>query len=208
MMIYMLRIVVELRVELRGFEPHREAGEIACELRWMFDGGVTRHVGVLRICVAVLRDVTVLAYGQMPGADRMSDLPPFRRRRSQVEDVYAGQIGRTRPIPTVQSTQSEPHGGCRADKNQPPHCQEPAESLNRHDAAVSAVWGRWLRERLSSRLSSRLWSVKLRHGRLPARRLSPPDSSSCAIVLKSRRHLPLRRWPPRSQSRSARLPAH
>ena len=33
----------------------------------MFDSGVTRHVDVLRICVAVLRDVTVLAYGQMSG---------------------------------------------------------------------------------------------------------------------------------------------
>jgi hypothetical protein len=43
----------------------------------MFDGGVTRHVGVLRICVAVLREVTVLAYSQIPGADPR--LPSSRR---------------------------------------------------------------------------------------------------------------------------------
>jgi len=81
-------------VELRGFEPHREAAEIACELRWMFDSGVTRHAGVLRICVAVLRDVTVLAYGQMPSADPMSDPPLFRRTCACVGVVCAGQARR------------------------------------------------------------------------------------------------------------------
>jgi hypothetical protein len=55
---------------------------------------------------------------------------------------------------------------------------------------------------------SKLSSVKLRHGRLPARQLSAPRSSSCAIVLQSRRDRALHRWPPRSQSRSARPPAH
>jgi len=33
----------------------------------MFDGCVTPYPGALQICVAVLRDVTVLAYSQMRG---------------------------------------------------------------------------------------------------------------------------------------------
>ena len=53
-------------VELRGFEPLPVPAKIGSEPERMFDHGVTPHVGVLPICVAVLRDVTVLAYGQMP----------------------------------------------------------------------------------------------------------------------------------------------
>lgn len=48
-------------MELRGFEPLHIPAEIAAELRRMFFGGVTHAVRVLRICVAVLRDVPVLA---------------------------------------------------------------------------------------------------------------------------------------------------
>jgi hypothetical protein len=48
-------------VELRGFEPLQFPAEIAAELRRMFFGVVTHVFRVLRICVGVLRDVTVLA---------------------------------------------------------------------------------------------------------------------------------------------------
>jgi hypothetical protein len=48
-------------VELRGFEPLAFPGEMTSELRQMFFGGVTQVSRVLRICVGVLRDVTVLA---------------------------------------------------------------------------------------------------------------------------------------------------
>jgi hypothetical protein len=47
-------------VELRGFEPRTEPGEMALELRFLSFGVVTRVLRFLRICVGVLRDVTVL----------------------------------------------------------------------------------------------------------------------------------------------------
>src|SRR6185312_6641360 len=53
------------------------------------------------------------------GRDRTADLPLFRRRRSQKQDVCAGQVGGTGPILTVKSTQSKPRGGCGADENEP-----------------------------------------------------------------------------------------
>jgi hypothetical protein len=46
-------------VELRGFEPHTEPGEITLELRFLLFGVVTQVVGFLGICAGVLRDVTV-----------------------------------------------------------------------------------------------------------------------------------------------------
>ncbi len=47
-------------VELRGFEPRTEPGEMALELRFLSFGVVTRVLRFLRVCVGVLRDVTVL----------------------------------------------------------------------------------------------------------------------------------------------------
>jgi hypothetical protein len=47
-------------VELRGLEPRTEPGEMALELRFLSFGAVTRMLRFLRICVGVLRDVTVL----------------------------------------------------------------------------------------------------------------------------------------------------
>jgi hypothetical protein len=52
-------------VELRGLEPRTEPprtepGEMAVELRFLLFGVVTRVPRFLRICVGVLRDVTVL----------------------------------------------------------------------------------------------------------------------------------------------------
>ncbi len=47
-------------VELRGLEPRTEPGEMALELRFLSFGVVTRVLRFLRICVGVLRDVTVL----------------------------------------------------------------------------------------------------------------------------------------------------
>jgi hypothetical protein len=47
-------------VELRGFEPRTEPGEMALELRILSFGVVTRVLRFLRMCVGVLRDVTVL----------------------------------------------------------------------------------------------------------------------------------------------------
>jgi hypothetical protein len=47
-------------VELRGLEPHTEPGEMALELRILSFGVVTRVLRFLRMCVGVLRDVTVL----------------------------------------------------------------------------------------------------------------------------------------------------
>ena len=47
-------------VQLRGFEPRIEPAKIGSELRRMFSHIVTRLLRVLRICIAVLRDVTVL----------------------------------------------------------------------------------------------------------------------------------------------------
>jgi hypothetical protein len=46
--------------ELRGLEPLRFPAKIHCEQRLMFDDIVTSPLAVLRICVDVLRDVTVL----------------------------------------------------------------------------------------------------------------------------------------------------
>ena len=48
------------QVELRGLEPRTEPGEMALELRFLSFGVVTRVLRFLRICVGVLRDVTVL----------------------------------------------------------------------------------------------------------------------------------------------------
>ena len=42
-------------------EPRTEPGEMALELRFLSFGAVTRVLRFLRICVGVLRDVTVLA---------------------------------------------------------------------------------------------------------------------------------------------------
>ena len=47
-------------VELRGLEPLRFPAKTHCEQRLMFDDIVTSPLAVLRICVGVLRDVTVL----------------------------------------------------------------------------------------------------------------------------------------------------
>jgi hypothetical protein len=47
-------------VELRGLEPRTEPEEMALELRFLSFGVVTRVLRFLRICVGVLRDVTVL----------------------------------------------------------------------------------------------------------------------------------------------------
>ena len=47
-------------VEVRGFEPRTEPGQMALELRFLSFGVVTRVLRFLRICVGVLRDVTVL----------------------------------------------------------------------------------------------------------------------------------------------------
>jgi hypothetical protein len=47
-------------VELRGFEPLAVPAEMAPELGWMFFDGVTQRCYDMRICVGVLRDVTVL----------------------------------------------------------------------------------------------------------------------------------------------------
>src|ERR1700682_5809766 len=47
-------------VELRGLEPRTEAVETGADLRWMFIYVVARLLGVLLICVAVLRDATSL----------------------------------------------------------------------------------------------------------------------------------------------------
>jgi hypothetical protein len=60
MMIYVLRIVVELRVELRGFEPRTFPAKTLCELPFIVPRVVTRVVRVLGVCVGALRDVTVL----------------------------------------------------------------------------------------------------------------------------------------------------
>jgi hypothetical protein len=49
-----------LGLELRGLEPRTEPGEMALELRFLLSGVVTRVLRFLRICVGVLRDVTVL----------------------------------------------------------------------------------------------------------------------------------------------------
>ena len=49
-----------LLVELRGLEPRTEPEEMALELRFLSFGVVTRVLRFLRICVGVLRDVTVL----------------------------------------------------------------------------------------------------------------------------------------------------
>ena len=48
-------------VELRGLEPRREAAKMASDLGALSFGVVTRVLRLLRICVSVLRDVTVLA---------------------------------------------------------------------------------------------------------------------------------------------------
>jgi hypothetical protein len=47
-------------VELRGFEPRNEPGEIPPELHFLSLHVVTRVLCLLRICLGVLRDVTVL----------------------------------------------------------------------------------------------------------------------------------------------------
>jgi hypothetical protein len=53
--------VSELRVsELRGLEPRTGPGKMGLELRFLSFGVVTWVLGFLRICVGVLRDVTVL----------------------------------------------------------------------------------------------------------------------------------------------------
>jgi hypothetical protein len=49
----------------------RFPAETGPDLRRMFDDVVTRCLGVLRICIGVLRDVTVLA--EMTGADEPTD---------------------------------------------------------------------------------------------------------------------------------------
>lgn len=46
--------------ELRGLEPRTERWEMALELRFLSFGVVTRVLRFLRICVGVLRHVTVL----------------------------------------------------------------------------------------------------------------------------------------------------
>src|SRR5271166_5760891 len=51
---------IHLPVELRGFEPRPEPAEIGSELGRMPDGVVALGSAVLRICVVVLRGVTVL----------------------------------------------------------------------------------------------------------------------------------------------------
>jgi hypothetical protein len=51
----------KLRVsELRGLEPRTGPGKMGLELRFLSFGVVTWVLGFLRICVGVLRDVTVL----------------------------------------------------------------------------------------------------------------------------------------------------
>jgi hypothetical protein len=50
-------------VQLRGFEPLALPAEIGADLRRMVLHVVARSVRVLRICVGVLRDVTVLGQG-------------------------------------------------------------------------------------------------------------------------------------------------
>jgi hypothetical protein len=78
-------------VKLRGFEPLQFPAEIAAELRWMFFGGVTRVFRVLRICVGVLRDVTVLAASprslsyELPLWGFRSDVRSHMRCSEQVE---------------------------------------------------------------------------------------------------------------------------
>jgi hypothetical protein len=47
-------------VELRGLEPPRFAAKMPSELRRLFFAVVTRMRSVLRICLGVLRDVTVV----------------------------------------------------------------------------------------------------------------------------------------------------
>ena len=46
-------------MELRGFEPLILPAEMGSDVRRMFADVVTSHLVVLRICVGVLRDVTV-----------------------------------------------------------------------------------------------------------------------------------------------------
>jgi len=57
-------------VEPRGFEPRTDPAKTASELVFMFDGVVTPCFGVVRICVRVLRDATVLGRSKIRSQSR------------------------------------------------------------------------------------------------------------------------------------------
>jgi hypothetical protein len=67
-------------VKLRGLEPLAEPAKTDAELRRMLLGCVTQCIDDLRICIGVLRDVTVLAEPSQGTHPKPTYSPPFSKR--------------------------------------------------------------------------------------------------------------------------------
>ena len=131
----------------------------------MFDSGVTQHVDVLRICVAVLRDVTVLAYGQMSGRGSHERPSAFQAEAKSGErrSCWASWTNWTNLRGS--GTQYEGRGGCTADEDEPTARWQGADGVTKHDGRlVRCNWGVRL-VGCRQEMSSAQWSFRTDGGR-------------------------------------------